>query len=94
LKVHHFALICLPEMAMLLVEALLCKSLVKDCTESTFSSSTAILLLNSSNLVSLVGIFHQNCQTCCKDDDERGLTTLIFFPAAGQNHLSRSAAML
>jgi hypothetical protein len=38
-------------MLMLLVEELLCKSLVKDCTESTFSSSTVILLLNSSNLV-------------------------------------------
>jgi hypothetical protein len=50
LKVHYFALTCPPEMATLLVDELLCKSLVKDCTESTFSSSTVILLLNSSNL--------------------------------------------
>lgn len=51
LKVHCFTLICPPEMVMLLVEELLCKSLVKDCTESTFSSSAVILLLDSSNRV-------------------------------------------
>jgi hypothetical protein len=51
LKVHCFALICPPKMATLLVEELLHKSLVKNCTEATFSSSTVILLVYSSNLV-------------------------------------------
>jgi hypothetical protein len=46
-----FTLICPPEMAMLPVEELLHNSLVKECTESTFSSSTVILLVISSALV-------------------------------------------
>jgi hypothetical protein len=50
-KVYCFALICPPEMAMLLVEEFLCKSLVKACIESTFSSSNVILLGNSSTMV-------------------------------------------
>jgi hypothetical protein len=49
--VHCFTLICPPEMAILLVEESLRKSLVNDCTESTFSSHTVILLVISSTLV-------------------------------------------
>jgi hypothetical protein len=46
LKVHRSVLRFPPEMAMLLVEEFLCKSLVKECTESTFSSSNVILLVS------------------------------------------------